>query len=127
MVKGNSLKSSIQRRWNMESSNAMLSHPSLVAQWLEYLHGKQKVLGLIPGLGKHFSPKHDCSLHQDQSFKSSWMIGEELTTKHTCLVLIDASMLSSALKITSLGWKTSTAPTFPQRGHWNSVLCSHLN
>ena len=42
-------------------------------------------------------------------------------------VLIDASMLGSALKITSLGWKTSTAPTFPQRGHWNSVLCSRLN
>ena len=31
------------------------------------------------------------------------------------------------LKITSLGWKTSTASTFPQRGHWNSVLCSRLN
>ena len=36
-------------------------------------------------------------------------------------------MLGSALKITSLGWKTSTAPTFPQRGHWHSVLCSRLN
>ena len=50
------------------------------------MHGKRKVLGLIPGLGKHFLPKYDCSLHQDQSLKSSWMIGEELTTKHTCLV-----------------------------------------
>ena len=40
---------------------------------------------------------------------------------------IDASMLGSALKITSQGWKTSTAPTFPQRGQWNSVLCSRLN
>ena len=40
---------------------------------------------------------------------------------------LDASMLGSALKITSLGWKTSTAPTFPQRGHWNSVRCSRLD
>ena len=73
-------------------SNALLSHPSLVAQWLEHLHGKRKVLGSIPGLGKHFSPKYDCSLHQDQSLKSSWMIGEELTTKHTCLVQMSWSM-----------------------------------
>ena len=67
-------------------SNALLSHPSLVAQWLEHLHRKWKVLGSIPRLGKHFLPKYDCSFHQDQSLKSSWMIGEELTTKHTCLV-----------------------------------------
>ena len=36
-------------------SNALLSHPSLVAQWLEHLHGKWKVSGSIPGLGKPFA------------------------------------------------------------------------
>ena len=30
------------------------------------------------GLGKHFSPEYECSLHQEQSLKSSWMIGEDL-------------------------------------------------
>ena len=65
-----------------------LSYPTLVAQWLERLHGKRKVLGSIPGLGKHFLPKHDCSLHLEQSLKSSWMIGEDLRQNtlawHTC-------------------------------------------
>ena len=50
----------------------------LVAQWLERLHGKRKVLGSIAGLGKHFVPKYDCSLHQEQSLKSLWMIGKDL-------------------------------------------------
>ena len=88
----------------------LLSYPSLVAQWLEHLHGKRKVLGSIPGLGKHFSPEYGCSLHSELPLKSLWMIGEELTTKHGMLgtnVLIDASMTGSALKITSFGWKTS--------------------
>ena len=89
---------------------SLLSCPSLVAQWLEHLHGKWKVLGSIPGLGKHFSPEYGCSLHSELPLKSLWMIGEELTTKHGMLgtnVLIDASMTGSALKITSFGWKTS--------------------
>ena len=47
------------------------------------------------------------------------------TSKHTWIfgrhVLIGASMLGSALKITSFGWKTSLCP-FSQMGQWNSVL-----
>ena len=77
---------------------------------VEQLHGKQKVLGSISGLGKHFLPEYGCSLHSELPLKSLWMIGEELTTKHGMLgtnVLIDASMTGSALKITSFGWKTS--------------------
>ena len=57
----------------------LLSHPSLVAQWLERLPRKWNILGSIPGLGKPFSPKYDCSLHQEESLKRSWMIGEENT------------------------------------------------
>ena len=94
----------------MRGSHSMLNCPSLVAQWLEHLHGKRKVLGSIPRLGKHFSPEYGCSLHSELPLKSLWMIGEELTTKHGMLgtnVLIDASMTGSALKITSFGWKTS--------------------
>ena len=97
------------------------------SEWLERLQGKQKVLGSIPGLGQHFWPKYDCSLHQEQSLKSSWMISEDLRQNtlawYTCLN--DASMSGSALKITSFGLKTSTS--FPQMGHWNSTLCSRLN
>ena len=80
------------------------------SEWLERLQGKQKVLGSIPGLGQHFWPKYDCSLHQEQSLKSSWMIGEDLWHLLGTHVLIDASMSGSALKITSFGWKTSTPP-----------------
>ena len=50
-----------------------------INEQLKHLHGKRKVLGSIPGLGKPFSPKYDCSLHQEESLKRSWMIGEENT------------------------------------------------
>ena len=62
-----------------------------------------------------------------EKFVDDWRGTNDETHLLGTNVLIDASMLGSALKITSLGWKTSTAPTFPQRGHWNSVLCSRLN
>ena len=105
-------------------SFTLLSYPSLLAHWLEHLHGKPKVLGSIPGLGKPFSPKYDCSLHKEWSLKRLWMIGEE-TSKHAWIlvrhVVIYASLLSLALKISSFGWKTSLCP-FPQMGQWNAVL-----
>ena len=62
-----------------------------------------------------------------EKFVDDWQGTNDKTHLLGTNVPIDASMLGSALKITSLGWKTSTAPTFPQRGHWNSVLCSRLN
>ena len=58
-------------------SFSLLSCPSFVAQWIEHLHGKRKISGLIPGLGTPFSPEYDCSLHQEESLKRSWTIGEE--------------------------------------------------
>ena len=41
---------------------------------------------------------------------------------NTCSIL-------STLKITSFGWKTSITwkTSFPQMGHWKSILCSRLN
>ena len=68
---------------------SLLSHPSLVAQWLERLQGKRKVLGSIPGLGKHFSPKHDRSMFIApgaaviEKFVDDW---PGFATKHACLV-----------------------------------------
>ena len=58
-------------KWGTGTLFSLLSYPSLVAQRLEHLHGKWKVLGSIPRLGKHFSPKYDCSLHQEQSLLGS--------------------------------------------------------
>ena len=63
-----------------------------------------------------------CSLHQDLSlFVDDWWGTNDKTHLHGTNVLINASMLGSTLKITSLGWKTST---FPQRGYWNVELHS---
>ena len=76
----------------MWRSYSLLSYPSLIAQWLEHLHGKQKVLVSIPGLGKHFLPEYGCSLHSELPLKSLWMIGKELTYKHACLVRMSWSM-----------------------------------
>ena len=44
-------KTQVQAVWR---SFSLLSHPSLVAQWLEHMHRKREVLGSIPRLGKHF-------------------------------------------------------------------------
>ena len=56
---------------------SLLSWPSFIAQWLEHLHGKWKILDSIPGLGTPFSPEYDCSLHQEESLIRLWTIGEE--------------------------------------------------
>ena len=63
----------------------------------------------------------------NEKFVEDWQGTNNKTHLLGINVQINASMLGSTLKITSLRWKTSTTPTFPQRGHWNSVLCSRLN
>ena len=96
-------------------------HPSL--------HGKQKVLGSIPGMGKHFSPKYHCSLHQEQSLKSSWMIGKELRQNTLAWYTCPDRCINTWLhpEDHQLWLENFYAPAFPQVGHWNSVLCSCLN
>ena len=42
-------------------------------------------VGSIPGLDKHFLPKYDCSLHQEQSLNSLWMIARNYDS-YACLV-----------------------------------------
>ena len=110
-------------------SFSLLSHPSLVAQWLERLPRKWKVLGSIPGLGKHFSPEYDCSLHQEQSLKSSWMIGEDLRRNTLAGYSCPDRGINARLRPEDhqLRLENFYAPSFPQMGHWNSVLCSRLN
>ena len=104
-------------------SFSLLSHPSLVAQWLEHLHGKRKVLGSIPGLGKHFSPEYDCSLHQEQSLKSSWMIGEDLRRNTLAWYSCPDRCINARLRPEDhqLRLENFYAPYFQQMGHWNSV------
>ena len=106
-----------------------MSYPSHVAQWLERLHGKRKVLGLIPGLGKHFSPKYDCSLHQEQSLKSLWMIGKDLRRNTLAWYTCPDRCINVWLRPEDhqLWLENFYAPSFPQMGHWNSILCSRLN
>ena len=110
-------------------SNALLSHPSLVAQWLEHLHGKRKVLGSIPGLGTPFSPEYDYSLHQEESLKRSWMIGEDLRRNTLAWYTCPDRCINVWLRPEDhqLRLENFYAPSFPQVGHWNSVLCSRLN
>ena len=108
---------------------SLLSHPALVAQWLERLHGKRKVLGSIPGLGNHFLPKHDCSLHQEQSLKSSLMIGKDLRQNTLAWYTCPDRCINVWLRPEDhqLWLENFHAPSFPQMGHWNSILCSRLN
>ena len=57
-----------------------------------------------------------------EKFVDDWRGTNDKTHLLGTNVLIDASMLGSALKITSLGWKTSTCPNFPTKGALE--LCS---
>merc|ERR1719237_81263 len=102
---------------------------SLVAQWLEHLHGKRKVLGSIPGLGTPFSPEYDYSLHQEESLKRSWMIGEDLRRNTLAWYTCPDRCINVWLRPEDhqLRLENFYAPSFPQMGHWNSVLCSRLN
>ena len=76
-------------------SNALLSHPSLVAQWLERLHGKQKVLGLLSGsylsllrafmqLPKHTVPSSSITfcLSSSQEFRSACSLEDSFMVKN---------------------------------------------
>ena len=47
----------------------------------------------------HFSPKYDCSLHQEQSLKSSWMIGEDLRRNTLAWYTCPDSLFSSELRL----------------------------
>ena len=93
-----------------------------MTQWLEHLQGKRKVLGSIPRLGKHFSPKYECSWHQEQSLKSLWMIGEDL--RRSTLAQYTRCNVWLRHEDHQLRLENFDAPSFPQMGHWNSVLCS---
>ena len=86
-------------------------------------------MGSIPGLGKHFSPEYDCSLHQEQSLKSSWMIGEDLRRNTLAWYSCPDRCINARLRPEDhqLRLENFYAPYFPQMGHWNSVLCSRLN
>ena len=86
-------------------------------------------MGLFPGLGTPCFPEYDCSLHQEESLKRSWMIGEDLRRNTLAWYTCPDRCINAWLhpEDHQLRLENFYAPPFPQVGHWNSVLCCLLS